>query len=110
MGLGFFENPIIDYSFIGLAALVGAFALYHGTKKHKSFVPALFVITGLLAIGSGHFIGHSGQNLMTASLSVIGGGCLVLFHVLNLRLQRAKHCCGEGKICTHPAPREDLAG
>ncbi|HZH97867.1 MAG TPA: MerC domain-containing protein [Fimbriimonadaceae bacterium] len=107
MGFGFLGHPIVDLAFVALALLVGGFALRHGIRSHKSYIPAAFFVVGLLAIAAGHLStiferseGHS-HGLGQTVLSVVGGSCLVLFHVLNWRLQKAKTCCGEGKICTH---------
>jgi hypothetical protein len=107
LGFGFLGHPLVDSLFVAIAVLVGAFALRHGIRCHRSYVPAAFFTIGLFAIAAAHLSGlgevagrHS-HGLQQTVLSVVGGGCLVLFHWLNLRLQKAKTCCGEGKICTH---------
>jgi hypothetical protein len=119
MGLSFISSPWVDGAFIGTALLVGISAIRHGIKSHKSYVPALFFITGLLSIAVGHYSifaeaaeGHKHVHGGSATFfSVFGGLSLVLFHILNLRLQKAKRCCGEGKICLHSDPAAtELAG
>ena len=108
LGMGFFDHPVVDALFLIVAAVVGGFALVHGARHHRSFVPALFFVVGLAAFGASHAIEHMSPKLLAARtvLNVAGGMCLVLFHVFNLRLQRARHCCGEGNICLHPDRHE----
>lgn len=114
VGLGFLGNTWVDYLFIGVAVSVGSFAVFHGITHHKSYVPASFFVLGILAVLWGHFgFGHSHEqgviNPYSTVVSVFGGICLVMFHFLNWRLQKARRCCGEGKICTHPDNREQIA-
>lgn len=105
LGFGFFANPALDYAFIGLAVLVGAIALWHGVKRHGSYVPALFYVAGLGFVLAAHFedlLHGSGvehrHGLVLSLLSAAGGLCFVLFHVLNLRLRR---CTPGGSDCRH---------
>ena len=99
LGLGFVGNIWVDVGFLGIAIVVGAWAMIHGVRKHGSFVPALFYVTGLVAIVSAHYSEfthgfpiHEHQHSPAATwLSVLGGSCFVLFHILNLRLQHLHH-------------------
>ena len=102
MGLGFLGNTLVDVIFIGIAAFVGILAVRHGINKHNSYVPALFFVVGLVCILTGHFaFGHDhsalGKNGYSTLLNVLGGVCLVLFHYVNWRLQKAHHSCS----CAH---------
>jgi hypothetical protein len=76
-------------------------------------LPALFYIAGLAAILFAHFEDfshglpvhsehrHSG---LTTALSVAGGLCFVMFHVLNLRMQHSSDCtCPIHADPGHPA-------
>lgn len=104
LGFGFFGSPIVDGIFITIAVSVGGIALWHGVKRHHSYVPATFYILGLVALMGAHgehlFTGekHTGHSVLTTILSVAGGLCFVLFHVMNLRMQH-KHERGECSCC-----------
>lgn len=101
LGLGFFGSLWVDIVFVLTAVIVGAVALRHGIKRHGSFVPALFYVLGLIAIVVAHFEDFSHgwpvhqdhhHGSVPTVLSIIGGSCFVLFHVLNLRLQHRCNC------------------
>jgi hypothetical protein len=109
LGLGFFGNIWVDVFFVLTAVVVGAIAMRHGIKKHGSFVPASFYVLGLVSVLVAHFEDFSHgwpvhqqhhHGVVPTILSVVGGTCFVLFHVLNLRLQHQHDCnCGTG--CAH---------
>ena len=101
LGFGFFGNLWVDIGFVGVAVLVGGVALWHGVKRHGSYLPALFYIMGLVAILFAHFEDFShglpihsehGHSVLATVLSVAGGVCFVMFHVLNLRMQHSSDC------------------
>lgn len=109
MGLSFISSPIVDVIFVGTAVIVGISAVRHGIRHHKSYIPATIFALGIASIAIGHYTifseaaekhGHTHGPFATV-FSVTGGVCLVLFHLLNWRLQKGKSCCGEGKICLH---------
>lgn len=106
LGFGFFGSPIVDGIFIVVAVSVGGIALWHGVKRHHSYIPATFYIAGLLCLMGAHgehlFTGEThgahAHTPLTTALSVLGGLCFVLFHVMNLRMQH-KHERGECSCC-----------
>lgn len=96
LGLGFFGNIWVDVAFVGTAVVVGGLALWHGIKRHGSPIPALFYVGGLISLIVAHFKDFSHgwpvhtehqHGPVTTILSIVGGACFVLFHILNLRLQ-----------------------
>jgi hypothetical protein len=100
-GLGFVGSLWTDIVFLVLVLTVGATAIVHGIRKHHSVVPALIFVAGLLMFLVGHFaFGHphnaqqewGPQRIAQVALSVIGGLCIVLFHVVNMRKQKACGC------------------
>lgn len=105
-GLGFVGSLATDAVFLVVALTVGTAAIVHGIRKHHSAVPALIFVGGLAMFLMGHFaFGHSHvegpwswQRTMQVALSVAGGLCIVLFHVVNLRLQKSCGCdhCATG--------------
>lgn len=105
VGLGFIGSVAAEVGFISVAVIVGAWAIYHGIKKHHSWIPAGIFVLGLVCIGLSHFAFphvHSGEVGANSSpfgtvFSVVGGLCLVSFHIVNLRMQRGCSC----DSCTH---------
>jgi hypothetical protein len=95
-GLGFLGSPTAELGFFAVTVTIGVVALVHGHRKHHSIVPALVFVTGLASLLSGHFFfghdhDHAPQPFPTA-FNVVGGLCLVAFHVLNQRLQHRCSC------------------
>jgi hypothetical protein len=99
-GLGILGSLLADMVFLGVAVVVGIFAIWHGHKRHHSVRPAFIFVLGLLFIVLGHFaLGHgrvvtvwTGERVLSTIFTVMGGLCLVLFHVVNIRMQRACGC------------------
>jgi len=101
VGLAFFGSETSEAIFVGTAFVLGIWAVRHGVKKHHSYVPSLFFVGGLICILISHFVfGHEHSKSVAAAspsaiastvFSVMGGLCLVTFHVVN---QRLAHRCG----------------
>jgi MerC mercury resistance protein len=108
LGFGFFGSPVVDGIFLTVAIAVGGIALWHGVRRHHSYIPALFYVAGILAIMASHgshlLQGHFEHRHSTLDtiLSVVGGICFVLFHVMNLRMQHV-HERGECSCCQKPS-------
>jgi hypothetical protein len=105
-GLGFLGSVAADVAFLSVAVLIATVAIVHGIRKHHSYKPALIFVAGLLSVILGHFVfrhdhpgGTEGPAIWSTVFSVVGGLCFVLFHVVNLRLQRACGCghCAKGE-------------
>lgn len=48
LGLNIIENPAVEITMIGIALLIGIYALWHGYKKHHHrLLPLLLFITGM---------------------------------------------------------------
>jgi len=99
VGLGFLGSVVTEAIFFLVTVGVGTVALVHGRRKHHSIVPALIFVAGLGCLLMSHFVfghGHAGEpkSVGGTMLNVLGGTTLVLFHLLNQRLQ---HQCG----CSH---------
>jgi hypothetical protein len=100
LGLGFLGSERAEYGFLAVTVTVGFFAVWHGVRKHHSAVPASFFVLGLgcwvvshFVFGHGHASGEHGTPGGT-TFAVLGGLCIVTFHLLN---QRLAHRCG----CAH---------
>lgn len=96
-GLGFIGSAASEIGFITVAVVLGLWAIRHGIKKHHSWLPASIFVAALGCIAISHFVfphahegGETGSTASTV-FAVLGGLCLVAFHVVNLRLA---HRCG----------------
>lgn len=105
VGLGFLGSPAAELGFFLVTVSIGSVALIHGHRKHHSIVPALIFVCGLGALLVSHFgfgHGHAGEGEQTTAgtfLNVVGGSSLVIFHILNQRLQHRCTCghCQHGE-------------
>lgn len=106
IGLGFIGSVPAEIGFISVAVLIGSWAIVHGIRKHHSYIPALIFVLGLTCIAISHFAlphEHSANEPMTPAhlastvFAVLGGLCLVSFHLVNFRLQKGCEC----GHCTH---------
>lgn len=102
VGLGFMASGTTEAVFIFTAIGLGSLAVFHGRKKHHSYIPSLFFVLGMVFIVLSHFAFHHSHDSHHASsmgatiTSVLGGCSLVVFHILNLRMASK---CG----CSHCA-------
>jgi len=96
VGLGFIGSPITEAAFYTTAIVVGSWALMHGMRKHRSFLPAIIFGTGMVCLFVSHFVfghGRAGHPSIGGTiLSVVGGLSLVSFHLVNQRLANKCHC------------------
>lgn len=100
LGLGFIGSQTTEIAFLAIAVSVGVVAVVHGVRKHHSVTPSLFFVAGIVSWLVSHFVfqhGHPGAGSASVGgtvFAVLGGLCLVTFHLLN---QRLAHRCG----CNH---------
>lgn len=98
LGLGFLGNPWVEISFFSVALLVGGLAVFHGKKRHHSWIPALVFLAGIACIVLSHLVGHDhdagahGTPLGT-TLAVAGGLLIAAFHFVNRRMQHLRCGC-----------------
>lgn len=105
-GLAFIDNEAWDITFIVAAAVLGAFAVVHGQRKHHSLFPGLVFLVGMTSVVIGNFfMKHVHRDGVPESFfthwghtffMVVGGLSLVSFHMLNVWLQRHGGCGCEG--------------
>ncbi len=90
-GLDVLRNKIFEYSMIGLAGIIGCFALYHGYKKHhhKKLPLIVFVSGFILLAGKEIFLSFELILLAPAALFIITA------HILNFRF------CQKNKSLSH---------
>lgn len=94
VGLGFIGSPTTEAIFIGVAVIVGIWAIVHGIRKHGSYIPSAIFVFGLICIAASHFaFPHSHDSTSGSTLfSILGGLSLVTFHIVNLKLQKRCDC------------------
>ncbi len=98
LGLGFIASGPSEIAFIGVTLVVGSTAVFIGHRKHRSLLPAVIYLVGLLAIlGSHTLLNHDTPIGTTAS--VLGGLCFVTFHLVNQRLIRARAGSPRAHLC-----------
>lgn len=95
-GLGFIGSPITEAAFYTTAIVVGIWALMHGMRRHKSYLPGAIFIFGMGCLFVSHFVFGHGRlghpSVPGTVLSIAGGLSLVTFHVVNQRLANKCHC------------------
>lgn len=110
-GLTFLTNPWVEGGFLTVAAVVGVTALWHGIRRHHSWIPATVFVAGIACIaisflvGHGHVGGshshdahHYHSSPLGTGLAVAGGLLVAAFHFVNQKLQHRKcSCCAATK-------------
>ncbi len=92
-GLGFVGSTLTDAIFLVVTLSVASIAVITGYRRHGSLVPAGLFGSGVVSIFASHFVlNHESTDLATrvctTTFAVLGGLCLVSFHLVNLKLQR----------------------
>ena len=108
-GLGFMGSITADIAFLTVAVGVASLAIVHGIRQHHSYKPASIFALGLAMVVMGHFVfrhqhsvsetGFDLERVLSTVFSVLGGLCFVLFHVMNMRMQKTCGCrhCATGE-------------
>lgn len=108
-GLSFLTEPLIEEIFLLSTALLGIWAMWHGWKRHGSWLPSLFFVVGLgLAVVKHFAIGHENAPGWAIWLSLAGAASLVTFFVLNSRLPHKDCGCFAHTECGHQETVEPL--
>ncbi len=86
LGLGFLDNPWVEYSIILLSLFLALYALAHGyLRHHKKTLPINIVSVGFLLIGIGQTWSHAELEFI---LTPFGAVLIGLAHYVNWRLIR----------------------
>lgn len=87
-GLGFLANPLIEWSMIGLAIIIGSYAIgLSYVKVHRKKLPLVLLMAGFLVIILGHIFT---QGWREAIVVPIGGLLITASHFANYRY--SAHC------------------
>lgn len=87
-GYNIIENPVFEWTMIGIAFFVGAYSLFHGYRiHHRSLMPVLIFTAGFILLVSKQFDpNHEAIYLVPAVALIISA------HYINFRLCRKKKC------------------
>ena len=99
LGLGFLADHAFERVFIACASALALTVLIRGYRVHHSARALLLLAPGLALLWLGGFLidGHDAIGLHALLVS-IGGGCLALAHLTNLRLA---HGHDQSACCAH---------
>ena len=94
LGLSFLADHRFERIFIACASGLALAALIRGYRRHGIASPLLIVVPGLALLWIGAWIFDAEDSLaLHATLVALGGCCVALAHVLNLRLTHLFGCC-----------------
>jgi hypothetical protein len=88
LGLGFLADHLFERIFIACASALALTVLLHGYRRHRDGRALTLLVPGLLLLWIGGFLvdGHDTIGLH-ALLVVLGGSCVALAHLTNLRVR-----------------------
>lgn len=94
LGLGFLADHLFERVFIACASALALTVLLHGYRRHRDRRALRLLAPGLILLWIGGFLvdGHDTIGLH-ALLVVLGGSCLAMAHLTNLRMQHARCDC-----------------
>ncbi|HZP67330.1 MAG TPA: MerC domain-containing protein [Rudaea sp.] len=100
LGLGFLADHLFERVFIACASGLALATLIGGYRRHHDARALRLLVPGLLLLWTGGFLlDGTGSTVAHAVLVALGGACLALSHVTNLRLM---HGYVQGACCeTH---------
>jgi hypothetical protein len=94
LGLSFLADHRFERIFIVCASGLALVALIRGYRRHRIGSPLLLALPGLALLWIGAWVFDAENSLaLHATLVAIGGCCVALAHVLNLRLSYLFGCC-----------------
>lgn len=96
MGIDLVKDKVFEFGMIGLAFIIGCYALYHGYQKHHHrLVPFVLLSTGFVFLIVKELLPTHAVWMVFPALAFI-----VSAHYFNYRLcQKAKHCHADD--CNH---------
>ena len=96
LGLGFLAEHQFERIFIACASCLAVLALIRGYRRHRVASALFLVVPGLLLLWSGAYVFDAENSLaLHATLVTIGGCCVALAHIVNLRLTHLFGACCE---------------
>ena len=97
LGLGFLADHRFEHWFIACASVLAVASIVSAYRRHRVARPLMFLFPGLLLLWLGGFVVEVDVSAIGhATLVVLGGSCVALAHIVNLRLVYAHErrvCC-----------------
>lgn len=102
LGLGFLAEHKFERIFIACASCLALVALIRGYRRHRVASALMLVVPGLILLWLGAYVFDADNSLaLHATLVVLGGCCVALAHIVNLRLTHLFGACCEPGEKTH---------
>ncbi len=99
LGLGFLADHGFERGFIAFASVLASATLIYGYRRHGVRHALLLLVPGLILLWAGGFVFDESTSLgVHATLVALGGSCVALAHLTNLRLL---HGHEHGECCEH---------
>ncbi|RUO32631.1 MerC domain-containing protein [Aliidiomarina soli] len=95
LGLSVLGADTLERAVLSLSALIGGVAIAIGTKHHRSPLPLLALLAGVVLYFNKHNIGHAAGHGWEIPVVLVGAGLLISAHVMNLhlcRVRRVENC------------------
>lgn len=94
LGLGFLADHLFERIFITCASALALTVLLHGYRRHRDGRALTWLFPGLVLLWTGGFLvdGHDTIGVH-AVLVALGGSCVALAHLTNLRVQQPDCDC-----------------
>jgi hypothetical protein len=93
-GLGFLANPLVEWSMIVFALVIGTYAIgFSFVRTHRKPLPAVLLIAGFLVIIAGHLFARGWHEALVVP---IGGLLIATAHFFNYRYNAS--CAGGQSI------------
>ena len=99
LGLSFLGDHRFERAFIAFASLLALTSLVRGYRRHRVPAALLLLLPGLVLLWIGGWVFDTGSApILHASLVAMGGCCVALAHIVNLRLTHLfGTCCARGE-------------
>jgi hypothetical protein len=106
LGLSFLADHRFEHIFIACASCLAVAALIRGYRRHRVASALAVLVPGLLLLWSGAWLFDAENTLFWhATLVTLGGSCVALAHILNLRLTHLfAGCCAPETSTAAAAP------
>lgn len=95
VGLSFLGAESLERGILLVSAMIGVAAIAIGTRHHRSPLPILLLLAGVVLYFNKHIIGHQYGHGWEIPVVLVGASLLIIAHVMNLylcRISKAKNC------------------
>jgi hypothetical protein len=94
LGLSFLADHDFERAFVAFASLLAATSLIRGYRRHRVATALWILAPGLVLLWTGVWLFDNGTSPgLHATLVALGGCCVALAHIVNLRLTHLFGAC-----------------